>query len=155
MKRSHTPETRNPARTKFRFTQDEVADALAFYAADKGEVVPDGVRDVWLPHPGDGSNDSSVTLAVEHADPAAAQAKEEAGCEPKTALEQIHAMLKPMANLPEVQAVTPLVPRMAKALALAVGLLNTGGVVKDDRYVVQIRRMLDGTEDMDWAVAAG
>lgn len=75
MKRSHTPETRNLARTKFRFTREEVADALAFYAANQGEVVPDGVRDVWLPHSGDGSNDSSVTLVVEHADHAAAQAK--------------------------------------------------------------------------------
>jgi len=48
MKKDHTPKTETPARTVFRLTDEEVAQALIDYVAGQGEEVPVGKRFVWV-----------------------------------------------------------------------------------------------------------
>ena len=68
MKREHTPAETRPARTVFRLSADEAADALAEWVANHGETVPAGSRGIW------GRDraafaDYKYTLVIDHESP--------------------------------------------------------------------------------------
>lgn len=65
MKQEHTPQRTSPARTVFRLTMDEVAEALAEWVNRRGVKVPTGHRHVWN-YDYDDRAPYSHTLVVDH-----------------------------------------------------------------------------------------